>query len=309
MALPSQDRSRPLFPASTPTTTFCTCPPIGRLSSTLTRRLFYYVHRLLLKPISRWYCRRWNIQMDPVVHPLPFGFILKEKPRMREQEGLAMDLARAMGVPAPRFISYGEPPSGCVDGSASLLMTTIPGTLLSDVAEGSVDLDVVHDDLQKILSKMRRHLNPWDQRICSVDGGSVTGVFIPASPMPPLADESHFHQFIRDVAGSSMQDPAHEDSVIRAEKLFSLPPHAIVFTHGDLNDHNIMIGPDGHISGIIDWESAAWLPEYWEFAVTALVRRRPWGQVMDKEISGGVYAEQIDYNRGVFNLTSKSFGW
>jgi aminoglycoside phosphotransferase (APT) family kinase protein len=30
--------------------------------------------------------------------------------------------------------------------------------------------------------------------------------------------------------------------------------HPIVFTHGDLKHHNIMV-LDGHISGFLDWES------------------------------------------------------
>ena len=51
---------------------------------------------------------------DRVIYPLPFGYVLKSKPRLREQERLAMNLARAMGVPAPKFISYGEPPA-CSD--------------------------------------------------------------------------------------------------------------------------------------------------------------------------------------------------
>lgn len=94
----SQFPQRPLFPPNLPPTA---CLPVVRLSSTLTSRLLYYVLRLVLKAISRWYRRYWNIQTALFVHPLPFGFILKEKPRMREQEGLSMDLARAMGVPAP----------------------------------------------------------------------------------------------------------------------------------------------------------------------------------------------------------------
>ena len=42
--------------------------------------------------------------------------------------------------------------------------------------------------------------------------------------------------------------------------------HDVVFTHGDLLLHNIIV-EDGHISGIIDWECAGWMPEYWEFGV------------------------------------------
>ncbi|KAI0640878.1 kinase-like domain-containing protein [Trametes meyenii] len=39
--------------------------------------------------------------------------------------------------------------------------------------------------------------------------------------------------------------------------------HRIVFTHGDLHGFNIIV-KDGRLAGIIDWETAGWLPEYWE---------------------------------------------
>ncbi|KAH9917993.1 kinase-like domain-containing protein [Fomitopsis serialis] len=44
--------------------------------------------------------------------------------------------------------------------------------------------------------------------------------------------------------------------------------HRIVFTHADLHQGNVMVvdGPDGgvELSGIIDWESSGFYPEYWE---------------------------------------------
>jgi aminoglycoside phosphotransferase len=41
--------------------------------------------------------------------------------------------------------------------------------------------------------------------------------------------------------------------------------HNIVFTHGDLNLRNILVDDAGRITGIVDWESARWFPEYWEY--------------------------------------------
>ncbi|KZT28713.1 hypothetical protein NEOLEDRAFT_1167245 [Neolentinus lepideus HHB14362 ss-1] len=48
--------------------------------------------------------------------------------------------------------------------------------------------------------------------------------------------------------------------------------HRLVFTHNDVAPRNIMIADDdsGRITGLIDWECAAWLPEYWEYLVGAL---------------------------------------
>lgn len=41
--------------------------------------------------------------------------------------------------------------------------------------------------------------------------------------------------------------------------------HSIVFTHGDLNMLNILVR-DGRIVALLDWESAGFYPEYWEYA-------------------------------------------
>lgn len=57
--------------------------------------------------------------------------------------------------------------------------------------------------------------------------------------------------------------PAHLDRM-----LAPYTPHAITFTHGDLHFSNILVGGDGHISGIIDWEFAGWYPVYWEYTST-----------------------------------------
>ncbi len=49
-----------------------------------------------------------------------------------------------------------------------------------------------------------------------------------------------------------------------AKKMPTLFPHDIVFTHGDLWDHNIMVN-QGHITGIGIGNRPGWLPEYGEY--------------------------------------------
>ena len=41
--------------------------------------------------------------------------------------------------------------------------------------------------------------------------------------------------------------------------------YATKFTHGDLAPRNIMVREDGTITAIVDWDSAGWFPEYWEY--------------------------------------------
>ncbi|KID81768.1 phosphotransferase enzyme family protein [Metarhizium guizhouense ARSEF 977] len=41
--------------------------------------------------------------------------------------------------------------------------------------------------------------------------------------------------------------------------------HASVFSHGDLQRKNVLVGDDGNLC-LVGWESAGWYPSYWEYA-------------------------------------------
>ncbi|KAI0671456.1 hypothetical protein C8Q78DRAFT_1127504, partial [Trametes maxima] len=148
------------------------CPPIGRPSSALSKKILFYIHEKLLRPLSVYYCRLRGLSTtDPATgNILPFGLILKCSHRATEQEGLAMNLARAMGVPAPRFISFGQPPPGSL-APPSILMTHLRGTELDQLDDDKVDLDVIRGDLINILATMRRFTSPHGDAVCGVNGG------------------------------------------------------------------------------------------------------------------------------------------
>ncbi|KAK7045588.1 hypothetical protein VNI00_007420 [Paramarasmius palmivorus] len=190
-----------------------------------------------------------------------------------------------MGVPAPKFISYGS-----LDSSyhfSSILMTRLPGKPLDSLPDTEIDYDAIKEDMIRILTRMRSYASPWGKRVCGVAGGPICGPMIPGCPMPACEDEIAFQDSIRYITGFSGRTGRDAEHVRKGEEFFALPKHAIVFTHGDLNYHNIMVGSDGHICGIFDWEAAGWLPEYWEISVTAILPTRNWGRFMDKEVSLG----------------------
>ncbi|KAI0765154.1 hypothetical protein C8Q74DRAFT_1032705 [Fomes fomentarius] len=58
----------------------------------------------------------------------------------------------------------------------------------------------------------------------------------------------------------SGQSEAIHDLIRRAHSR----PHRLCLTHNDLAPQNILVGEDYNITGIVDWEAAAWMPEYWE---------------------------------------------
>ncbi|KAL1941141.1 hypothetical protein VTO73DRAFT_7353 [Trametes versicolor] len=273
---------------------------------------------------------RYKIQTPTCIFQLPFGLVLKRHQRVHEQEGLAMNLARAMGVPAPRFLSFGSmPEGGRFSGSRkpvpSILMTRVPGVPLDYFDPSQVDLDVVVADLTGILARMRSFASPFGAAVCGAAGGDIRGPMIPAPPVAPFADEAAFIDHLREYVTTFDVDAVYDDRTpeqmealhthfrARAVKVetrfFALPPHAIVFTHGDLNMQNIMIGPDGHVCGIIDWEAAAWLPEYWEVSVTAIMPMLPWGKVMDKKVSEGVYEQEVEGHQALQAYVGMSYSY
>lgn len=252
------------------------------------------MHEWVLKPVS--YCYSWLlcIPSEPHIYPLPFHLILKSHEHLREEEGLAMNLARAMGVPAPRCISF-----GIYGSSRSILMTRFPGRVLDKMDDGHVDWSLIKTDLAHILARMRSYANPFGQRICDVTGSAVCGPMIPNGELPACDNERAFQRALRQRFRIGNEHDA--GTAVAAYRFFALPEHAIVFSHGDLKRHNIMVGEDGHVLGIFDWEAAGWLPEYWEVSVTAVMPEDRWGRLME-EIFANAYENEVEGHRAVFLL-------
>ncbi|KAJ3475230.1 hypothetical protein NLI96_g11971 [Meripilus lineatus] len=294
----------PLFPTSDafPVGYPLRCPPAQQFSSPLRAKFWFYVHDWILKPISIYYSGYYRLPESMGIYPLPFGLILKSHEGVREQEAVAMNLARAMGIPAPRALTYGS--INDPETFPSILMTRLPGKDISSC--DGVNLDVVCEDLIRILTLMRAFSSPWGNMVCGVDGGPLSGPHVPNSLLPATANEADFQQQFRDVASfsSARQQNKHKDSIAATEEFFSLPPHAIVFTHGDLQWHNIMVTPDSHISGIVDWEAAGWLPDYWEFSILGL-RKGPWNRVINEGLTSNVYEKQVTGHRHLLRVINR----
>ncbi|KAK0493423.1 kinase-like domain-containing protein [Armillaria luteobubalina] len=267
-----------------------------------------WIHRHVLIPLSRIYYTYFRPDLRQTgVLPLPFNLVLKRNPRAREAEGIAMSLARSMGIPAPRFISYGEHSPNTRSREGYILMSRIPGkTLKSAIPSLSPDeLHTIMQELAEILARMRSYSNPWGTRVCGVDGKDIYGGRVPGRHINACDDEHSFYAtllqstLIRDEEGLAMLETA--------KKMTTLFPHDIVFTHGDLWDHNIMVD-QGHITGIVDWEWAGWLPEYWEY--TSIIQwtgiRMPWALRL-ASLPGYKYSEEMEYDLALIALSDYSF--
>ncbi|EMD31209.1 hypothetical protein CERSUDRAFT_60327, partial [Gelatoporia subvermispora B] len=278
-----------------------------RKAHPLLSRLRGWVHEYILMPISNQYVRWYpDRALGPGLYPLPFILVLKSSERTREQEGLAMVAAHAIGVPVPRFISYGRRTSRCSWGS--ILMTRIPGQPLSQVFSSlsPAELDTVKSELATYLSRMRSYHNPWATRICGVDGGDFYGARVPSGHLPACDDEKAFYEALLRFA-FNVNGESGERLYASAKRMLSLMPHAIVFTHGDLWHHNIMIH-NGHISGIIDWEWSGWFPEYWEFTSIMRWTRASWSRFLST-LPQYHYDAELESEIALVTMSADSFSY
>ncbi|KAJ6114899.1 hypothetical protein N7486_000677 [Penicillium sp. IBT 16267x] len=243
---------------------------------------------------------------------LPFGLILKWSDGTRMEEVLATQVARAAGFPVPKVVCYGEHPD-TPHVPISILMTRLPGKELGQVYEAlsSEEKKSVLTELKNYLEVMRGWTNPWGgKRICSLLGTSIRSVRIPNHFAGPFESEGDFNEYlIRPswFAGFSSES-AYNDALGVAKDMNNMS-HRIVFTHGDLKPHNILVR-GGQITGFLDWESAGWYPDYWDFT-TALrfAREEFWWYSFVIGLGGGAYSAELECERALTSLTSASYYW
>jgi hypothetical protein len=80
-------------------------------------------------------------------------------------------------------------------------------------------------------------------------------------PTGPWNSEQDFNNYlVRNVVRDA---PTRAERFIKSMRAYR---HKVVFTHGDMAGDHILVEPvTGAITGILDWEMAGWLPEYWEY--------------------------------------------
>ncbi|EEP76426.1 predicted protein [Uncinocarpus reesii 1704] len=244
-------------------------------------------------------------------HPkLPFGLILKWSDGTRLEEVLTTQVARRAGFPVPKVICYGDHPD-TPHAPVSILMTRIPGDELGRVYKtlSGTERDSIQLQLKGYLEAIRRWKSPWgENRICSSAGTAIRSVRVPNHLVGPFESEQEFNDYLRSTAwsGGFPSETEYNDALDHARKMDSMP-HRIVFTHGDLKHHNILVH-NGQITGFLDWESAGWCPEYWDFT-TALrfIPKDHWWYNFVIGLGAGPYMAELDCERALTSLTVDSY--
>ncbi|KLJ12480.1 hypothetical protein EMPG_12473 [Blastomyces silverae] len=289
-----------------------TTPPVPAVPSKISLRSWAIIHKVLYK-LSHRYSSWFGIPFGNVAE-LPFGLIMKWTERTSLEEVAAMQMARAGGIPAPKFLSCGEHTGAPFNrASYSILMTRLPGRTLentSDPFDPDVEEPWLHE-LKLCLDSMRqwRVSLPCDQhRICSVLGTAIRSTRVPNHIMGPFANEKDFTKYLLSAASDHgfKSRAEYEAAWIRAERI-DQRSHRVTFTHGDFKAHNTLVDDNGHLSGFLDWESGGWCPEYWEFTTAMRFGRHSWWYQVAMWMGGDEYLEELDADIAVNLLTVDSY--
>lgn len=268
--------------------------------------LFFW---LLFPPIVRLLCYRALRMLGErlygvehvIVQRLPFGFYLKygdDLDALRNEFHALETVRKYTSILCPRPIDVASSP--LLPDQSYLLMSAIPGGPLSKYQEAllDTDLDEVVLQLQDWLTQLRsipKTVNPT-HAICNTLGEALRDPRVRhATPIGPFVDEMAFNAMLR-----------YSDDTSRLG-------HEICFTHADLNPRNILVDqftlPNGksgwRLTGIVDWETAGYYPEYWEYT-KALYEGFRWTNRYNSMVKR-VFVALGDYE-GELMVEAKSWG-
>ncbi|PSS14884.1 hypothetical protein M430DRAFT_104995, partial [Amorphotheca resinae ATCC 22711] len=299
----------PVFPLATK------IPPTPKPSHPLIRRFWGYVHRWLRDFSYFYYCDWVGIEYDNQIIPLPFGLLLKWSDGTRLEEVFATKVCRAAGLPTPKILCYGDHPE-TPHAPVSILMTRLPGREIGQAYESlrPEAQATALTELKTYLAAIRQWKSPWgDERICSITGGPIRSVRVPNHTIGPCETPQEFHDYLIAPAWKSpgfASQSEYEETIQRALKLQVLQRPGTKFTHGDIKHHNILVDNEGHITGLLDWESAGWYPEFWEYTTAMRFQRKEsWWHSFLMELGAKEYQEEMECERALISLTADSWSW
>jgi aminoglycoside phosphotransferase len=188
------------------------------------------------------------------------------------------------------------------DGITYILMDVVAGVELSsawhDMSQKTKRRVV--DQLKDYLAQLRALHPPTDGAVTSVTGGPLRdGSRIGLKQFGPFQNHDDFHHFLRaDTPLDSFSTLEGGEEVVVAHR----QRYTTKFTHGDFAPRNILVKKDGTVTAIIDWDSAGWFPEYWEYTKANFTPYAPDDWVSAIGEMTGTYEEQLAGERRLYTL-------
>jgi aminoglycoside phosphotransferase len=223
----------------------------------------------------------------------PDSTVIKIGKRVTLDESSAMKVAAELGLPVPRVHEAG---TGSVDGEIFIRMDFMPGERLDSVWPTMTEEEKkgICGQLRGILTSMRS-LSRGTALIGSCLGGAARDCRLYTDYRDgPYHDEETFNSSFYFDLVKTIPVP------IRTALFQQLRNnHRIVFSHGDLAQHNILV-KNGRITALLDWEYAGWYPEHWDYLkfFDRPCRSRDWKDRAG-EIFPQLYNNELAYHQAI----------
>ncbi|KAJ4308777.1 hypothetical protein N0V84_011893 [Fusarium piperis] len=191
----------------------------------------------------------WSVGSKLVIKDRP------ARPPNSEAVNIAFLQAHTTLPIAPIVTSWDE------DGRSFFVSKRIPGKPLNE-AWASMTAEDKHRVAKQTSACLDQLRLLHSLRVQTVDGKPVFSAFLfPVGYGIPHGPFSSDQELWEEFAKALQHVPEHATKRLRERMPTSTP---YTFTHGDLTNVNIMV-QDGHLTGILDWESAGYYPTWWEF--------------------------------------------
>lgn len=243
--------------------------------------------RLVCKVLSQRHIYRWRKDPGGVIF-VSSKLCIKARPSTRLAEAHAMQfISQNTSIPVPKVYSAFEH-----KGRTFILMERIDGDRLSQGWGHRPDASKARilSQLKAITEQLQDIPPQYGLGVADVTGGPVYDPRLPIKDLwGPFATIDAFHRELR--SGQEVED-FNEHQLSNLPGLTELvafhrqPWPKPVFTHGDLSSLNILVRGDDVVA-IIDWETAGWMPPYWEYTSAWHVNPQNmfWQEEVDKFIT------------------------
>ncbi|KAK7419453.1 hypothetical protein QQZ08_010871 [Neonectria magnoliae] len=163
---------------------------------------------------------------------------------------------------------------------------------------------IILAQLRRMVAELRSVLPPKEVYVGAVDGGPLYDCRLPGKLLwGPFPTTRNFHEALANGADLGTAYGGLPDEVQELFEFYRRPETQLVLTHGDLSSLNILVEGD-EVTGIVDWETAGWLPSYWEYTCAKYVNpvNEFWAAEIDK------FLEPMPHELKMERIRQKHFG-
>lgn len=231
--------------------------------------------------------------ISPLVKTVPFGLCIKECSRSQENEPTALSMVNKHTIiPAPLLVDTFRNKDGLF-----MVMTKLRGDMLIDVFHLMTyeERDRFADDLGGYIKQLQLIPNHTSYLFANTYGGRVSDHRVPDMKCGPFNTEADFNNHLYHIGVDSDLKKSIAETHSRK--------HRSRFTHSDLHPTNLLV-EKGRLSGIVDWECAAFMPEYWEFtkAMYGVWNLKPMENVIRRAFDYR-YSEELEAEQALWRVT------